>query len=185
MLSLQARQVEHATAKAAILDSQSRVYSISLIHELLYKSNDLSRIDFKKYAQELTSNLVNSFSYHRSVAIQVESNDITLPIDKAIPCGLILNELITNALKHAFTGSKTGSIYISINKLNERSMSLSVSDNGIGLPEGVDIESCKTLGLRLISSLVAQLDGSLKLSRDVGTCVQIAFEVNMEGTSDV
>ncbi|MHC9539314.1 MAG: histidine kinase dimerization/phosphoacceptor domain -containing protein [Vulcanimicrobiota bacterium] len=176
LLNLQAVQAKDPTLTELLQESKNRVRSMALIHEKLYRSTDLAHIDFSEYIRSLTESLFKTFR-KRGVSYSVESKDAYLDIDKAIPCGLILNELISNTLKHAFPDGKTGKVSISFSISDDRQAVLSVSDNGIGFPPGLDCSSTSTLGIQLVNDLTSQLGGSVALSREKGAAFMITFQL--------
>lgn len=177
LLSLQARQVTDRASLTILEESQNRVRSMALIHEKLYQSGDLARIDFAEYVHHLTGYLFRA--YHVSVAtvtLKVHAtHKIRLGIDTAIPCGLIINELVTNALKYAFPGGRVGTIEVNICRETD-GLSLSVADDGIGFPETTDFRHTNSLGLQLVHNLVDQLEGAISLDRSAGTRFTILFK---------
>jgi len=176
LLSLQSR---HLTDKAAIemfRESQQRIRSMALVHEKLYQSKDLSRIDFSKYIENLIMFLFHSYRVNSDqVRIQTEVQDVLLDINSAIPCGLIINELVMNALKHAFPGGRKGEITISLQASGDGTSILSVGDNGVGFPAGLDFHKTDTLGMQLVTMLVDQLDGTISMERKLGTRFEVVF----------
>jgi two-component sensor histidine kinase len=179
LLSLQAGHIKDKQILKAFTESQMRIRSMSLIHEQLYKSKDLARIDFSRYIRELTDNLKRSYGMTSSlVEFNIDVGRVSLGIDMAIPCGLIINELVSNSLKHAFPGGREGEISIS---LQGRATSLpnfvlTVSDNGIGFPKDLDFRNTESLGLQLVTVLVNQIGGTIELNRDSGTEFKITFK---------
>ncbi len=164
-------------------ESQNRIRTMSLVHEQLYESKNYSDIVFHRYIQRLTRSLLTSYAVSPDkIAVIIEAHDIKLGIDTAIPCGLIINELFSNSLKHAFPGDRTGEIHISLSRSKADADSkydyeLSVSDNGIGIPANMDIKTLKSAGLQLIFNLAEhQLQGQLNLIRDTGTKFQLCFK---------
>ena len=159
-------------------DSQNRVKSIALVHERLYQSKDLGRIDFKEYVVRLTNDLFRSYGVNQSIIkLDININDIFINIDNAVPCGLIINELISNSFKYAFPNyeeeKKTGVIRIDFGKNGGNEFMLVVSDNGIGMPEGYTENKKHSLGLQLVDTLIAQLEGSLEMDIHSGTSFKI------------
>jgi two-component sensor histidine kinase len=152
---------------------------MALIHERLYQSKDLSRINFAEYARSLTGHLFSSYGIDpRNIKYQVNIKDVLLDLNTAIPCGLIINELVSNALKHAFPDGKKGEIKIAMHPLNKNEIELIVSDNGSGLPDGLDFRSPKSLGLHLVTILAEdQLKGKIKLDKRKGTSFQIKLRI--------
>jgi len=179
LLHLQSQFTNEPASVQMFKESQNRVRSMALVHERLYRSNDLAHVDFTDYIESLASHL---FSSHQVAAdrvkLLVDARGVKLSIDMAIPCGLLLNELISNSLKHAFMGEALGEIRISLLLVNEREVLLSVSDNGSGLPKEIDPNSSETFGMQLIADLVDQLHGSVTVNRDAGTSIRIVFPSN-------
>jgi len=149
---------------------------MALIHEKLYTSEDLSHVDIASYIHSLTHQLITTYSTAASrVGMNIAITDIFLTITTAIPCGLIINELVTNALKHAFPKERDGTITVSMTPSNTDSLILTVSDTGIGFPKEVDFRNTATLGMQLVTSLVEQLEGTITLDRSKGTKFRIEF----------
>lgn len=158
-------------------ESQNRIISMSLVHEKLYQSKDLSRINFDTYVYDLVAGLFQSYDVnHGKVALNLIIEDIQLDIDSAIPCGLIINELATNTLKYAFPADRKGEFRILFHRIDGDMLELIVGDNGIGLPEGLDFRKASSLGLHLVTILAEnQLHGEIKQNRNNGTEFQIKF----------
>lgn len=176
-LRLQSGRIEDAKYAKMFEDSQNRIRSMALIHEMLYKSQKLSKIDFKTYVRDLSRSLFRSHGINiDTIALKLDLADAHFGLDCAISCGILLNELITNALAHAFPGNRHGEIRISVDVNNKDEVELKVADNGIGIPPDIDFRQTKTLGLRLINILVEdQLEGTIKLDRQNGTEFNIRF----------
>jgi two-component sensor histidine kinase len=153
---------------------------MALIHEKLYQSASLARIDFGEYLRNLTRDLFRSYSAG-GVSLKLQAEDINLDIDAAIPCGLMVNELVSNALKYAFPQTKRGELLITFSQVARDKFALSVTDNGVGLPNDLDVRNPKSLGLQLVNMLVAQLRGTLDVVSDGGTTFMITF--SSEGPS--
>lgn len=151
---------------------------MALIHERLYRSDNLARVDLKEYVTDLTRFLLSTFS-GRNQRVEVENKvgKIELPVDQAVPCGLIVNELVCNCLKYAFPDKGKGVITISSNQFDPEYVELSVTDNGAGLPDDFDPTNSDTLGQKLVQSLVRQLGGSLTYECEVGTKITIRFPI--------
>ena len=177
LINMQMRQVADASARAALQECQSRVQAIGLIHEKLYQFEDYSRVPFSEYVRSLASTIFQATGIAPSaVALDLQIETLWLAIDKAIPCGLILNELITNALKHAFPSERRGVIHVALRRESDAELMLSVADDGVGMPIDFHIETSNTLGMQLVSTLVEQLEGRLEISReDSGTKFRITF----------
>lgn len=175
LLSLQAKQIKDEQARAIFKDSQNRVKSMALIHESLYQTDDLSHIDFAEYLRKLVNHISRSYQMQtEAIKMKVNVGDIALGVDTAVPCGLIINELITNSLKYAFPAGTAGEILIDLSA-SDGGYKLTLSDNGIGLPKELDIENAKTLGLKLVRTLTEQLRGQLSHSNGCGTKFEITF----------
>jgi two-component sensor histidine kinase len=179
-LSLQSRATDDARLTTAFEESQHRILSMAGIHEHLYRSKDLSRVDMGAYIRELADELEHSYGTP-AVAIQSEADEILLDIDRAIPCGLIVNELVSNALKHAFPlqDHQVGEIHISMHSVpgQDGQIELVVCDNGVGLPVDVEVAEAKTLGLTMVNLLSRQLRAELEVHRNQGTSVRITFSI--------
>ena len=177
LLNLQSDQIKDTGTLRVLRDSQARVRSMALIHEKLYQSKSLAKINFGEYVQSLSRDLFRS--YQRSlgdIKLNVQVDEVSLDLDYAVPCGLILNELMTNALKYAFPNRRNGSILVELRVGPNQTLSLMVADDGVGLPPGLDILKNKSLGLQLIDSLVKQIDGNLQVEKSMGTSFQISFK---------
>ena len=178
LLNLQADKAKDTKYNEIISESINRINSMSLIHNLLYQSENLSKINFEKYVPQLCDSLLSIYNLpERKINVVYDIENIELKIDTAIPCGLIINELVSNSLKHAFPSVLKGYINISIMKRNSGTIQLSVHDNGIGLPEDMEIKKTNSLGLQLVSLLTKQLNGNLTIKSVNGTIVIITFKV--------
>lgn len=178
LLNLQSSLVADPQALEVFQESQHRIRSMAFVHEKLYQSESLARIDFTEYVRTLTTYLFSSYgdrAQHITLAIQAE--DVSLGIDTAIPCGLILNELVSNALKHAFPDGREGEVWIDIRADDAQRMTLTVSDNGVGLSESLDLHNTTSLGLQLVNTLVRQLDGTMEIHGRGGAEFKIGFVV--------
>jgi two-component sensor histidine kinase len=176
LLQLQAQYVDDEELIRIFSESRNRIAAMALVHEKLYQSKDFIEIDLNEYIQILVDNLFSSYNINKeSVGLVTDIDNIHLDIDRLIPCGLILNELITNSLKHAFKDGEEGEIRIAF-KAADNKVGFSVMDNGRGLPENVDFSNPQTLGLKLISSLTRQLRGEISHNGGEGLSVEIAFE---------
>jgi two-component sensor histidine kinase len=178
LLRLQARYLKDEQARAMFEESQNRVHAISLVHEKLYRAADLGSIDFHDYLLSLTESLTDSWKGAGvPVDVAVEGTGVQLGVDTAIPCGLIVTELVTNALKHAFPNAASGSIRVAVVTGPEGWLKLTVQDDGIGMPENLDFHRSDSLGLELVGSLVRQLGAEVEVGRDRGTSFGIHFKL--------
>jgi len=174
LLHLQAARLDDGTLRKAFEDSQHRIRSMALIHEELYKSPDVARIDFRAFVTRLVDNLVDAFGASGTISTTIDMDASQLTIDRAIPMGLIVNELVSNALKYAFPDGRQGTVRIELRVGSERdTFSLSVVDDGVGVPEHITLDSPESLGLRLVSSLVGQLKARLVLDRGSGSAFRV------------
>lgn len=175
MLSLQMRQIEDPAFKRIISDIEMRIRSMALIHEHLYRSEDLDRIRLHEYLWSLTTIILSSFSSPK-VNLETDFESMDVSIETALPVGLITSELLTNSIKYAFPGNRTGTISVRLTSASGRIL-LTISDTGKGLPEGFKIEDQKTLGMFIIKLLVEQINGELQIESRNGTTCTINFPV--------
>ncbi|KYK29345.1 MAG: hypothetical protein AYK19_19885 [Theionarchaea archaeon DG-70-1] len=180
LLNLQSQYIESDQLREAFRDSRNRIRSMAIVHEKLYQSRDLASVDFREYIKSLTSSLFQSSRTDMGrITLKIEVEDVSLGSDHAIPCGLIINELISNCLKHAFPGNRKGEITIKLRALDEKEIELVVADNGVGMPKSIDFKNTKSLGLRLVTILAEdQLNGTIRVDRTEGTEVHITFGVD-------
>jgi PAS domain S-box-containing protein len=175
LINMQVRSLRDDSTRTALQQCRSRVETMAQIHEMLYQAKDYSSVPFGKYAKELASRVLSASGLSPDeISILFEVQEIPLPVDRAIPCGLILNELISNALKHAFPGG-AGAIRVELRKLTHDRILLSVSDDGIGMPAGFDPARSGSLGMQLVAALAEQLDGRLEIERQPGAVFRITF----------
>jgi two-component sensor histidine kinase len=178
LLQLQADRVTDHTSKSAFAESQERIASIGLIHEFLYKSDDLKHMNISDYIRSLSNQLVKKYTMDNcNIRLDMDVEELFLYIEIMIPCGLIINELITNALKYAFPSRTEGTLHVGLKRGTDNSdnIVMTVIDNGIGMPEGLNICNTRTLGMMIIVSLVKQLNGSLELEGSDGTTFKITL----------
>ena len=174
LLNLQTEYVEGEESLNVLKESQNRVKSMAMVHERLYQSPNLKDINFKEYVENLITDLFYSYGIEKgTIEMQFNLEDLKIDIDTAIPCGLIINELVTNSLKYAFPQGK-GILKVELVQVSDY-IKLVVADNGIGLPSDIDLENTETLGLKMVNNLIYQLDGTLELNRNHGTEFIIKF----------
>ena len=177
LLRLQAENPQDKSPLDILQESQNRIRSMALIHEKLYQSHDLSRIDFAEYIRSLAGSLFASYRIDTDqVNLEIESEPVQLEVDMAIPCGLIVNELITNAVKYAFPRGRRGSIRVALHAHDHHIM-LSVADNGVGFPHSLDFRNAPSLGLQLVTTLVDQIQGHIELTAGQGTKFTVTFPI--------
>jgi PAS domain S-box-containing protein len=175
LLRLQSETQHHKPPLEVFRESQDRIRSMALIHEKLYHSQDLSKIDFSEYVRNLASNLFLSYDVDPTrIELDVNMDDVSWDVGTAIPCGLIINELISNALKYAFPGARQGKIRIELRKEGEKFV-LIVADDGVGFPKDLDVRNTESLGFQLVSMLSEQLNGTMDLHTDGKTEIRITF----------
>ncbi len=194
LLYLQSRNIEDQQTLDMFIEGQNRVRSMALVHEKLYKSQDLARVDVAEYIRSLTGYLFQTYGVRvHDVTLKTVIDPVFLGVDTAIPCGLIINELVSNALKYAFPLSPAagtrgeqapGEISIQLRVGADDLLTLTVQDNGVGFPAGVDYQNTESLGLRLVNTLVRQLDGTLELEQNSGTIFRITFSVLSDQPQD-
>ena len=183
LLALKADGTTNGEARLVLEDSRRRVHSIALIHEHLYGSDHLNRINFAEYAQRLVQELQSTFVRAPGrVSVAVQADSIELGIDRAVPCALILNELLSNAFKHAFPEDRAGRILVAFQEAEPGYLELAVQDDGIGSPAGVDSRVAKSLGLRIVEILTRQLDGVLRREPCLGTRIVLRFPARYPGS---
>lgn len=176
LLNLQAYAEEEEKSRNILLVTQSRITSMAMIHEKLYKSPDLTHINMKKYIETFTSDLFYLYQVDRDVIhLNLDVEEIELGIETAIPLGLVINEIIVNTLKHAFPNEQEGNIGISF-KTDGDYFILIIKDDGIGLAENITIKTAQTLGLQLVNNLITQLEAELEIIRNHGTAFKIVFK---------
>lgn len=177
LLNLQASQAAEPLVLQALQEGQGRVRSMALIHEILYRSHDLAHIDFGLYIRELTTQLWQTYRVHaEQIDLDIQTDTVFLTMETAVPCGLILHELVSNALKHGFVDGRSGQITIRLQAKNCPVYELNISDNGAGFPPHLDHRQTTTLGLQLVNTLIDQLGGHLVVTHQQGTSFTITFE---------
>jgi len=177
LFNLQAGHIKDEEARRILKEGQTRIRSMGLIHEKLYQSRDLSKIDFSAYIRSLLVHLFHAYRIDANqVRLETELEDVHLDINAAVPCGLLVNELISNALKHAFPEGRKGAVKIGLRRRDDGAVELRVADNGVGFPEKLDFRRTESLGLQIVNLLIGQLDGTIELERKRGTAIVIAFQ---------
>lgn len=167
--------MEDVEAQKILKESQDRIKSMALIHEKLYQSPSLNKIDFKDYLNKLVSDLFYSYQdTNANIELELNVQDLSLNIETAIPLGLIINEIITNSLKYAFPEEMKGIIKVSLKKFDSK-YELKVCDNGIGFPKSLDYKKTDTIGLQLVNGLINQIDGEITLDMNQKTEFKITF----------
>lgn len=179
LLYLQAAKIDDPNVTAILMESQNRIKSMALIHQTLYQSKDFERVDFGHFLDSLAPNLVSSYSVDPGrVSLTIGADDVQLPIHAAIPCGLIVNELISNALKHAFPDGRRGRIEIALAGGADGEVAMSVEDDGVGLPDGLEILKAETLGLQMVGLLAQQIRAEMTVNPSGPTRFRFQFPVS-------
>lgn len=178
LLNIQAREIQDERLREIFNESQTRIHALTIIHESLYQSDSLSEIKLKQYLSALTKNLSRAYrTIAGQVSINIEAEDIVFGIDLAVPCGLVVTELVSNSLKYAFPEGRAGVITVHARSGDRDEIIITISDNGVGLPAGIDVMKTETIGLRLVRNLVIrQLNGTLELNREHGAQFIIRFK---------
>jgi two-component sensor histidine kinase len=175
LLGLQARTIKDPATRKKFEESRYRIQAMAILHEILYESSSLAEIDFADYLRRVVEHLVRSYGAAARIHTDVRLEPLQCHRDVALPCGLIVNELLSNAFKYAFPGNKTGRIRVALRRGPQGKVHLMVRDNGVGLPPGLDWKTSSTLGLRLVRTLARQIDADVKTSGRAGTLFSITF----------
>jgi PAS domain S-box-containing protein len=177
LLDMSRMDTENQEIKNILLSSRTRIHSMAMIHSQLYQSEWFDRIDMARHINELAENLQLLYQSEKRINMKIETSEVFLSINQAIPCALILNELITNSLKHAFVDKEKGKIQVSIHNPDDNTILLRVKDDGDGISESVDVKPVGGLGLKLVKQLVVgQLNGEIRFNTDDGTDIHIEFK---------
>jgi two-component sensor histidine kinase len=174
LLSLQADGLNDPVLRNVLAESRGRVMSMALIHEQLYRSHNLSGINMDDYLRQLLPRLVTAYKGQRTISLRLDLSAISLTLDQSIPFGLIVNELVTNALKHGFKDKDQGTVTVAASLAPDR-VTVVVQDDGVGLPEGFQIQTAATLGLQIVSMLTNQLRGELFVQSEAGAAFTLTF----------
>jgi two-component sensor histidine kinase/putative methionine-R-sulfoxide reductase with GAF domain len=181
LLALQASLIKDTETAQIYRDCQDRIKAMVLGHERLYQSKNLAKIDLKEYVETIKEALFYSYGIDKDrISLRIDIKDIFLDISTAIPCALIINEVISNALQHAFPNGRKGEIFISLRSCNDNKMELILKNNGICLPEDFDLRNASSIGLQVINILVKQLKGEIRISREEGAEFHIVFHEKKE-----
>lgn len=178
ILKMQQRQVDDPRLREALEESQNRIRSMALVHENLYRTENLAKILFSNYVKAMANNLMHTYSQNQtSIRFEFDVEDVYMPLDVGIPCGLIINELLSNSFKYAFQGRDKGIISIRLKNLQADEYEMIVKDDGIGINGSFDIEKTKSLGMRIVTKLVQQIDGELNYDFSSGATFTIKFKI--------
>jgi two-component sensor histidine kinase len=176
LLNMQAELLSEPSLKEVLQESRRRVESMAMIHERLYSDQDMDHLDFRQYVNALARELYNIYFVNSDlVSLRLELAPVSLELNQAIPCGLILNELLANCLKYAFPDARRGEILVALRREDDH-ITLRVADNGVGLPLGLDWRNTKSLGLRIVNILARQLKGSVHQETGAGADFSLIFQ---------
>jgi PAS domain S-box-containing protein len=176
LLHLQAHMISDPRLRVPFEENQARIQTMALIHQQLYRSGNLARIDFGEYLRDLATRVIRSLQVGQGrLALEISAEEVYFPIETAIPCGLLLHELLSNCVKHAFPEGRSGTIRVTLCRHPQGIHELTVRDDGVGLPEGLEVRATTSLGLRLVHLLAAQLHGTLTFESHAGTTVTLSF----------
>lgn len=177
LIDLQSLAISDPAAQKHFRECQDRIRSMALVHENLYQSKNFSTIKAKEYIKMLVDHLIQSCSPVPGISVRYDLDDIELDLDTAVPCGFVINELVTNALRHAFTGRDKGIIRISLKRVSGTLLTLTVEDDGTGFPETINFRDTESLGLQIVTALSRQIDGDVSMVSGTGTKFVIRFSV--------
>jgi two-component sensor histidine kinase/ligand-binding sensor protein len=176
LLGLQSDYLSDEQTLRFFRESQERIMSMALVHEKLYQSRDFAAIDFSGYITELTEYLFRSYlKAGENITLKIDAEDVSITIDQAVPCGLIINELVTNSMKHAFPRGRKGEVSVGLHVDADGRVMLNVADNGVGLPTWLDFRHTESLGLQIVNMLARQLQGTLEAKSGNGTTITVCF----------
>ena len=179
LLNLQAARITDPAVAELFADSRNRVRSMALVHENLYRAGNFARIPMASHVEKLCAHLTSAYgTRNQGVELAVRVEEMDLDLEQAVSCGLIINEVVSNALKHAFPDGRPGRVSIELDRVGDRRVVLTVRDDGVGLPPSFDVGQVDTLGLQLVRDLIDQLRGTVQVSRDAGTVFTMAFDEN-------
>lgn len=181
LLDLQTNAIIDDQSRSFFQESRNRIQAMAMIHEILYETSDFVMIDFGRYLERLLASLFQIYVPDGRISRLVDVGDVALGLDEAIPCGLIINELVSNALKYAFPDGRSGEVKVGLNREDDGLITLTVEDDGVGLPRGLDFRETETLGLQLVALLVQQMQGTIDLKSAPGTLFSIRFPENRTG----
>ena len=177
LLRLEARSVHEEPVRRILNETQSRIYALAIIHELLYESKDMENVNRREYITRIARHLYQSFGVGpERIRLTISAEDVECPIKIAVPLGLIVNELVSNCLEHAFPENRSGEIRVSIKHVSENQSELIVADNGIGISDDLEVSGTNTFGLYLVNTLTEQLQGAMELNRRDGIEARIRFK---------
>jgi PAS domain S-box-containing protein len=180
LIAWQSDYIKDDESLGLLKECQNRIQSMALVHEELYRAKNFASLDFAEYIKNLVNSLSQSYMVHEGkISFAINAQNIALEIDQAIPCGMIINELVSNAIKHAFSDGRSGTISVEVMECGDQQILLAVEDNGVGLPSTLDHRSTDTLGLQLVCLLTEQLHGKINAVQDNGTRFEVVFQKNL------
>jgi len=183
LLNLQSRVSSIPAISKMLQDNQNRIQSMALLHEILYQSEDLALVDFSKYVRRMADHLFRSYGVdNRQIRLHTDLDAVALELDDALPCGLLISEVVSNSLKHGFPEGREGEVRIVLRPESATTLSLVLSDDGVGLPDDLDWTTSRSLGLRLVRALAQQLQADLDIRSQGGTEVKLVFAASRKGS---
>jgi two-component sensor histidine kinase len=178
LANLQLALLPEGTARTALEEVQGRIHAVAIVHEAIYSARDYARVPIANYVRSLASSIFHALNAaEREIGMELDIGELELPVDKAIPCGLILNELISNAVKHGFPSGHSGTVRVQVSLTPDGLLEIVVADDGVGLPEGFSWDECSSVGMQVVGALVEQLEGRLRVARHEGTQFVLTFEI--------
>ena len=183
LLDWQTEGISDPQIHKVVDEGRSRIRSMALMHEYLYKSESLAHVDVHKYLAELADSLMRSYRPHTGITLEKNITHAYFDADTVVPLGLIVNELVSNAFKYAFVDKTEGTVHIALERLNNEEFKLTVSDNGIGLPDNFDKLLHKSLGIQLVKTLVRQMKGTLQSYNQTGAVFEVQFSAKKKTTN--
>jgi two-component sensor histidine kinase len=176
LINLQLALLPEGEARTALEECQGRIHAVAIVHEAIYSARDYARVPIANYVRSLASSIFHALgAAPREIGMELEIGELQLPVDKAIPCGLILNELISNSLKHAFPPGRSGLLRVQVALMPDERLQMVVADDGVGLPADFSAETCTSVGMQVVCALVEQLDAQLQVLRNGGTQFIVTF----------
>jgi len=176
LINMQAQRLESQDIKDALFRCRDRIQSMALVHEKLYEMKDFSKIQLDSYIQSLVRDINRAYNLSGNISLEFSLFPVSVSMKKAIPCALILNELLTNSFRHGYPDGREGCVKIDLVSKTDGKTLITVWDDGVGMPETVDVNTATTLGLLLVKSLAAQIDGTLTVDQKKGTKISLLFE---------
>lgn len=179
LINLQLALVPEGEARSALEEVQGRIHAVAIVHEAIYSARDYSQVPISNYVRSLASSIFYALgATSKEIGMDLDVGELRLPVDKAIPCGLVLNELISNAVKHAFPDGRAGTVRVQVSLLPDGRLEMIVGDDGVGLPSGFSVEATDSVGMQVVTALVEQLNAELRITQHEGTQFVVTFALD-------